>query len=219
MKRAEIFKELKKRNAYKKEYFKMKVPQLKEILEKLDGVKISEPEFGDDDDEEEEEETQPLGSQEITKKLLLNNQENLKTVSLNNQEATVQEPVQEPIIEKQKRIKKEKIQPKQKIVEVPVGIPTVNLEQPKQNYRKDINTIIQNFEENIYDMLKNFDDGELTENDTEIINHEYEQMYDEVSDTIEKLLDTTNVSDSYVSLIQKKLNTISLKVQRFIEMD
>jgi len=195
MKRAEIFKELKKRNAYKKEYFKMKVPELMAVLEKLNGVSIVEPDLGNDDEEEEPEIPNPLNNQEI--------------------------PIIQPVPEKPKKIKKQKIQPKQKVIEPPVGIPSVNLEQPKQNnnYRKQINNIINQFEENIYDMLKNFDDGELTENDTEIINHEYEQMYDEISDTIEKILDTNNVSDSYVSLIQKKLNTISLKVQKFLEMD
>ena len=190
MKRAEIFKELKKRNAYKKEYFKMKVPQLMEVLQKLDGIKILEPDLDEEDEEQEQEQTQPLISQETP-------------------------IVQEPIIEKPKRIKKEKVAVK-KVIEPPVV-----LEKPKNtNYRKDINTIIKNFEEDLYDLLKHFDDTELTQNDIDIILSEYDVMYDEVSATIENILDTHDVSDNnYLALIQRKLNSNTLKLQKFLETD
>jgi hypothetical protein len=188
MKRAEIFKELKKRNAYKKEYFKMKVPELKNILEKLDGVSISEPDFGDDEDEPENVIPQPMV------------------------------PQPEVVPEKIKKIKKEKVAVKQKIV---TKEPPVVLEKPKdQNYRKNINTIIKIFEEDLYDLLKHFDDGELTQNDVDMITSEYDVLYDETSDAIEKILDTHDVSDSnYLALIQKKLNINTLKLQKFLEMD
>ena len=36
---------------------------------------------------------------------------------------------------------------------------------------------------------------------------------------IEKILDTYDVSDSYVSLVQKKLNSNTIKFQKFLECD
>ena len=194
MKRTEIFKELKKRNAYKKEHFKLKASELMSILEKLDGIKIDEPDFGDED--EEPEQTQQLDIQEPKKDI----------------------DIIQPVPEKIKKIKKQKVAVKQKIVPKE---PPVVLEKPKdQNYRKNINTIIKDFDEHLYDLLKHFDDGQLTQNDIDMITSEFDTLYDETSDSIENILDTYNINDSnYLALIQRKLNTNTLKLQKFLEMD
>jgi len=200
MKRAEIFKELKKRNAYKKEYFKMKVPELMSVLEKLNGISIAEPNF---EDEDEESEPEPEQNQQLDIQESKNQVQPVRVV-------------QEPIVsEKPKKIKKEKVAVK-KVIEPPVV-----LEKPKNtNYRKDINIIIKTFEEDLYDLLKHFDDGELTQNDVNMILSEFDVLYDEVSDTIEKIFDTNDVSDSnYIGLIQRKLNSNTIKVQRFLETE
>ena len=175
----------------------MKVPELMAILEKLDGVKISEPEFGDDDEESEEpsrvepelEQTHSLDIQEHKKDII------------------------QPVPEKIKKIKKVAVK---KVIEPPVV-----LEKPKdKNYRKDINELIKQFEEDLYDLLKHFDDGELTQNDVDMITSEFDQMYDEVSNSIEYLLDANDVNDNnYLALIQRKLNSNTIKVQRFLETE
>jgi hypothetical protein len=53
MKRSQIFKDLKRLNAYKKEHFKLKVPELLEILKQVEGVQITEPVFNDDNEDKE----------------------------------------------------------------------------------------------------------------------------------------------------------------------
>jgi hypothetical protein len=45
-------------------------------------------------------------------------------------------------------------------------------------------------------------------------------MYDEVSNSIEYLLDANDVNDNnYLALIQRKLNSNTIKVQRFLETE
>ena len=173
MKRAQIFKELKRLNSYKKEHFKLKVPELLEILKQVEGINIIEPVFEDECDDQEEE-TQPT--------------------SLTGQ-----------VILKSKKIKKEIIQ---KIV------------RPAQkvgDYRKLINSLLKTFGEEVYELLINFDDGELTDVDEQILRNEFNKLYDEVSDEIEKILDDFNVEDkNFFALIDKKIKRQISQYELFV---
>ena len=175
MKRAQIFKELKRLNSYKKEHFKLKVPELLEILKQVEGINIIEPVFEDECDDQEEE-TQP------------------QPTSLTGQ-----------VILKSKKIKKEIIQ---KIV------------RPAQkvgDYRKLINSLLKTFGEEVYELLINFDDGELTDVDEQILRNEFNKLYDEVSDEIEKILDDFNVEDkNFFALIDKKIKRQISQYELFV---
>ena len=181
MKRAQIFKELKRLNSYKKEHFKLKVPELLEILKQVEGINIIEPVFEDECDDQEEE-TQPQPQP----------QPNSLTV-----------PSQ--VILKSKKIKKEIIQ---KIV------------RPAQkvgDYRKLINSLLKTFGEEVYELLINFDDGELTDVDEQILRNEFNKLYDEVSDEIEKILDDFNVEDkNFFALIDKKIKRQISQYELFV---
>jgi hypothetical protein len=184
-KRSQIFKELKALNAYKKEHFKLKVPELLDILKKVEGISITEPVF--DDDEEVNHVDSPKESVQSLVKIV--------------PEIPLRVSPEIIPVKTSKKIKKEIIQ---KIVKPAQKI---------GDYRKLINSILKNFGEEVYDLLIHFDDGDLTDVDEEILRTEFNKLYDTVSEEIEKILDEFNVEDkNFIALIEKK---IKLQIRQY----
>jgi len=194
--KASLLKQIKQLNRYEKKYFSYTTVALLEVLEQIknERVVIKEPIFEDEEEEKEEPEPEKVKEVEVIQKVKV---EKPKKNILKTVEAILPQV-----------IKQKKVEPTPKLKRVLFK---------DDEYKKQIQKIMKDLDIDITDLLKDFDDEDnLTEDDSNTIKNEYNEILDKAYDSIEIILEKQPSDLNYHKIIERKIKLIDEKVKAFL---
>ena len=104
---------------------------------------------------------------------------------------------------------------KKELIIVPVNINVQKLKT--EEYRKQIQKIVEDLKIDIDELLKDFDNEEtLTKDDADIIKKEYDDVLQIAYDSIDNILEKYPTDLNYQNIIERKITLIDDMVNQFL---